>query len=135
MAVGKSAGLFGHQGEVSSLDRILYLDAAATIAGSTAGTSTVMSYIESLAGVAARGRSGVTAIVTGLLFLAALFVALDGLGAEGTVCDSVCLFDKGGFRPSASKIPWVWAGPLPFGRGSKSIFRYRSRSVTRSVSV
>ena len=133
MAVGKSAGLFGHQGEVSSLDRILYLDAAATIAGSTAGTSTVMSYIESLAGVAARGRSGVTAIVTGLLFLAALFVALDGLGAEGTVCDSVSLFDKGGFRPSPSKI--MWAGPLLFGRGSKSIFRYRSRSVTRSVSV
>jgi AGZA family xanthine/uracil permease-like MFS transporter len=43
--------------------------------GSLAGTSTVVSYIESAAGVAAGGRTGVTAIVTGLLFLAALFVA------------------------------------------------------------
>jgi AGZA family xanthine/uracil permease-like MFS transporter len=43
--------------------------------GSLTGTSTVVSYIESAAGVAAGGRSGVTAIVTGLLFVAALFVA------------------------------------------------------------
>jgi len=40
-----------------------------------AGTSTVVSYIESAAGVAVGGRTGVTAIVTGLLFAAALFVA------------------------------------------------------------
>ena len=40
-----------------------------------AGTSTVVSYVESSAGVAAGGRSGVTAAVTGLLFLVALFVA------------------------------------------------------------
>jgi AGZA family xanthine/uracil permease-like MFS transporter len=39
------------------------------------GTSTVVSYIESAAGVAAGGRTGVTAIVTGILFLVALFVA------------------------------------------------------------
>jgi AGZA family xanthine/uracil permease-like MFS transporter len=45
------------------------------MAGAVAGTSTVVSYIESSAGVAAGGRSGVTAIVTGLLFLVALFVA------------------------------------------------------------
>ena len=43
--------------------------------GSLTGTSTVVSYIESAAGVAAGGRTGVTAIVTGLLFVAALFVA------------------------------------------------------------
>jgi AGZA family xanthine/uracil permease-like MFS transporter len=57
------------------LNRILYSDAVATVAGSMAGTSTVVSYIESSAGVAAGGRSGVTAIMTGLLFAVALFVA------------------------------------------------------------
>ena len=57
------------------LNRILYSDALATLAGATAGTSTVVSYVESSAGVAAGGRSGVTAIVTGLLFVVALFVA------------------------------------------------------------
>ena len=47
----------------------------ATIAGSLAGTSTVTSYIESAAGVAAGGRTGLTAVVTGVLFLATLLVA------------------------------------------------------------
>ncbi len=57
------------------INRILLTDAPATIIGAFAGTSTVVSYIESAAGVAAGGRSGVTAIVTGLLFLVALFMA------------------------------------------------------------
>jgi AGZA family xanthine/uracil permease-like MFS transporter len=57
------------------VNRILISDATATIAGALSGTSTVVSYIESAAGVVAGGRTGVTAIVTGLLFLAALFVA------------------------------------------------------------
>jgi AGZA family xanthine/uracil permease-like MFS transporter len=57
------------------MDRILLTDSLATILGSLLGTSTVVSYIESAAGVAAGGRTGVTAIVTGLCFLAALWVA------------------------------------------------------------
>ncbi len=75
LAVGKKAGLFTRANDVPRLNRILYCDAIATLAGATAGTSTVVSYIESSAGVAAGGRSGVTAIVTGLLFAIALFVA------------------------------------------------------------
>ncbi len=75
LAVGKKAGLFTGAHDVPRLNRILYSDAIATIAGAATGTSTVVSYIESSAGVAAGGRSGVTAIVTGLLFAAALFVA------------------------------------------------------------
>jgi len=75
VAVGKRARLFDDQGRIPRLNRILTADALATTAGSLAGTSTVVNYIESAAGVAAGGRSGVTAIVTGLLFLAALFVA------------------------------------------------------------
>jgi AGZA family xanthine/uracil permease-like MFS transporter len=75
VAVGKKAGLFDKPGHIPRLNRILFADATATVIGSLAGTSTVVSYIESAAGVAAGGRTGVTAIVTGLLFLAALFVA------------------------------------------------------------
>jgi AGZA family xanthine/uracil permease-like MFS transporter len=75
LAVGKKAGLFTRAHDVPRLNRILYSDALATLAGATAGTSTVVSYVESSAGVAAGGRSGVTAIVTGLLFVVALFVA------------------------------------------------------------
>ncbi len=75
VAVGKRAKLFGDDGRIPRLNRILTADAVATTAGSLAGTSTVVNYIESAAGVAAGGRSGVTAITAGLLFLAALFVA------------------------------------------------------------
>ena len=75
VAVGKRAGLFGADGKIPRLNRILTADAIATTAGSILGTSTVVSYIESAAGVVAGGRSGVTAIVTGMLFVVALFVA------------------------------------------------------------
>ena len=75
LAVGKKAGLFDHAHQIPRVNRILLSDATATVVGSLTGTSTVVSYIESAAGVAAGGRSGVTAIVTGLLFVAALFVA------------------------------------------------------------
>jgi AGZA family xanthine/uracil permease-like MFS transporter len=75
VAVGKKAGLFDEENRIPRINRILFSDATATVAGSLAGTSTVVSYVESAAGVVAGGRSGVTSIVTGLLFLGALFVA------------------------------------------------------------
>ena len=75
VAVGKKAGLFDQMHRIPRMDRILFSDSCATIAGSLAGTSTVVSYIESAAGVVAGGRTGVTSIVTGILFFAALFVA------------------------------------------------------------
>jgi AGZA family xanthine/uracil permease-like MFS transporter len=75
LAVGKRAGLIDDAGQIPRINRILLSDSAATMFGSLAGTSTVVSYVESTAGVAAGGRTGVTAIVTGLLFLGALFLA------------------------------------------------------------
>jgi AGZA family xanthine/uracil permease-like MFS transporter len=75
VAVGKKANLFDKTHQIPRVNRILFSDAVATIVGSLTGTSTVVSYIESAAGVAAGGRTGVTAIVTGILFIAALFVA------------------------------------------------------------
>jgi AGZA family xanthine/uracil permease-like MFS transporter len=74
IGVTQKAGLIDRQGRIPRIDRILFTDATATVAGSLTGTSTVVSYIESAAGIAAGGRTGVTAIVVGLLFLAALFV-------------------------------------------------------------
>ncbi|HEY3836653.1 MAG TPA: NCS2 family permease [Bryobacteraceae bacterium] len=75
VAVGKKAGLFDRAHRIPRINRILFSDASATVVGSLAGTSTVVSYIESAAGVAAGGRSGVTAIVVGLLFLVAMVLA------------------------------------------------------------
>jgi len=75
VAVTKRAGLIAADHTIPRLNRILFADATSTVFGSLTGTSTVTSYVESTAGVAAGGRSGVTAIVTGLLFLGAIGAA------------------------------------------------------------
>jgi len=75
VAVTERAGLIAEDHTIPRLDKIFFADATATVVGALAGTSTVTSYIESSAGVAAGGRTGVTAIVTGLLFFLAIFVA------------------------------------------------------------
>lgn len=75
VAVSKKARLLDENQKIPRINQVLVCDAAATVAGAVAGTTTVVSYIESAAGVAAGGRTGVTSVVTGLLFLAALSMA------------------------------------------------------------
>src|SRR5579871_2954805 len=107
VAVGKQARLFDASNEIPSINRILFSDAMATVVGSMAGTSTVTSYIESAAGVAAGGRSGVTAITTGVLFLAALFVA-PVVGAIPSAATAPALIVVGSLMIAhASEIPWT----------------------------
>ncbi len=88
------------------LKHVLIADASATIAGAVAGTSTVVSYIESASGVVAGGRSGVTAIVTGLLFAVALFVA-PFVGAVPQAATAPALIVVGSLMMShVGEIPW-----------------------------
>ena len=75
VAVTKRAGLVSPDGTIPRLNRILLADSIAAMIGACVGTSTVTSYIESAAGVSAGGRTGLTSVVVGLLFLATLFVA------------------------------------------------------------
>jgi len=72
VAVTRKAGLMQPDGSIPRLNRMLYADSIASMIGALLGTSTVTSYVESAAGVEAGGRSGLTAVVTGLLFLVAL---------------------------------------------------------------
>ncbi len=106
VAVGKKANLFDQAHQIPRVNRILVSDATATIVGSLTGTSTVVSYIESAAGVAAGGRTGVTAIVTGALFVAALFVA-PVVGAIPPAATAPALIVVGSLMVSAvSEIGW-----------------------------
>jgi AGZA family xanthine/uracil permease-like MFS transporter len=75
VAVTKRAGLIAPDGSIPRLNRILITDSAAMLVGALAGTSPVTSYIESAAGVAVGGRTGLTAVVVGILFLCTLFFA------------------------------------------------------------
>ena len=73
IGVAKRAGLMGKDGHMPKMGRALIADSTAAMAGSLLGTSTTTSYIESAAGVSAGGRTGLTAIVVGIMFLLALF--------------------------------------------------------------
>ena len=70
--VGFRAGLFKEDGK--ELQKILEADATATVIGSLLGTSTTTSFIESASGVEEGGRTGLTAVATGLFFIATLFM-------------------------------------------------------------
>lgn len=67
--------LLDRNGNLPRLGRALMADSSATMAGAVLGTSTTTSYIESTAGIAAGGRTGLTAVVVAVLFLLALFCA------------------------------------------------------------
>ena len=74
VACSHEAGLIDSAGRIRKINRMLQADAIATVAGAMLGTSTTTTYIESGAGIAEGGRTGLASVVTGLLFLAALFV-------------------------------------------------------------
>jgi adenine/guanine/hypoxanthine permease len=74
IGVSKRAGLLDEKGNLPKVGRALMADAGAAMLGSCLGTSTVTSYIESAAGVEAGGRTGLTVVVTGCLFLLSLFL-------------------------------------------------------------
>ncbi|MHC4114852.1 MAG: NCS2 family permease [Planctomycetota bacterium] len=74
------AGMVDKDNRITGLDRLLAIDAVATMIGAILGTSTTTSYIESAAGIEQGGRSGLSSIVTGVLFLLALlFVPIVGI--------------------------------------------------------
>ncbi|ENP7459843.1 NCS2 family permease [Vibrio fluvialis] len=73
VGVATKAGLIGEDGKIPRLNRALLADSTATSVGALLGTSNTTSYVESVSGVAAGGRTGLTAVVVGILFLLALF--------------------------------------------------------------
>ena len=75
VGVSTQAGLVDKDGKIPRVKQALLADAVGTIAGAALGTSTVTSYVESTAGVAAGGRTGLTSLTTAVLFLLALFLS------------------------------------------------------------
>lgn len=69
------AGMLDEDGNLPSMDKALLADAVATSVGAALGTSTVTTFVESASGVAEGGRTGLTAVTTGILFVLAVFLA------------------------------------------------------------
>ena len=75
VGVADKAGLLDENGKLPRAGRVLMADAIGTTAGACLGTSTITSFVESSAGVAAGGRTGLTAFTTGALFLVSLVLS------------------------------------------------------------
>lgn len=69
------AGMLDENGKMPNMKEALLADAVGTVAGAVTGTSTVTTFVESASGVEAGGRTGLTSLTTGLLFLACTFIA------------------------------------------------------------
>lgn len=69
------AGMLDKDGKMPNMKQALLSDAVGTVAGSVTGTSTVTTFVESASGVEAGGRTGLTALTTGIMFLACIFIA------------------------------------------------------------
>jgi adenine/guanine/hypoxanthine permease len=102
----QESGLLDKDNRIPRVNRILFTDATAAVGGSLPGTTTVVSYIESDAEVAAGGRTGVTSVVTGLLFVVILFAA-PLMGAIPSAATAPALVVVGGLMMSAiAEIDW-----------------------------
>ena len=74
-SVANVSGKISRDGKIEDIDKAMMSDSVSTVAGALMGTSTVTTYVESAAGVKAGGRTGMTSLVIGVLFLLCLFFA------------------------------------------------------------
>ncbi len=75
IATTTQAGLVGKDGKIPNMGKALLADSTATVAGTFLGTSSTTSYVESVSGIAAGGRTGLVAVTVGVLFLLSMFFA------------------------------------------------------------
>jgi AGZA family xanthine/uracil permease-like MFS transporter len=107
IGVTQQAGLL-RDGKLPRAERVLVVDAAGTVAAAALGTSTIVTYIESAAGVSAGGRTGLTAVVAGVLFFVALlFSPLIGMIGNYLPITAPALIIVGAMMMSnATSIDW-----------------------------
>jgi AGZA family xanthine/uracil permease-like MFS transporter len=107
IGVTQQAGLM-RDGKLPRAERVLVVDAAGTVAAAALGTSTIVTYIESAAGVSAGGRTGLTAVVAGVLFFVALlFSPLIGMIGNYLPITAPALIIVGAMMMSnATHIDW-----------------------------
>jgi AGZA family xanthine/uracil permease-like MFS transporter len=106
VGVATRADLLSKDGRLPRLRRALLSDSSATVVGALSGTSSTTSYIESAAGVEAGGRTGLTAVICGLLFLACLFFAPLAQSVPAYATASALLFVACLMARSLADVDW-----------------------------
>jgi AGZA family xanthine/uracil permease-like MFS transporter len=105
-SVANVAGKVDSKGHVKDIDKALLADSAGTVAGALLGTTTVTSYVESGSGVKEGGRTGMTSIVIGILFLSMLFFSPLFLSIPKQIDAAVLIFVSILFLQNLKDIEW-----------------------------
>jgi AGZA family xanthine/uracil permease-like MFS transporter len=105
-SVANVAGKVDSKGHVEDIDKALLADSAGTVAGALLGTTTVTSYVESGSGVKEGGRTGMTSIVIGILFLSMLFFSPLFLSIPKQIDAAVLIFVSILFLQNLKDIEW-----------------------------
>ena len=96
----------GKDGKVQDINKAMLSDSVSTVAGAVMGTTTVTSYVESGAGVKAGGKTGMTSLVIGILFLACIFFAPLATSLPKQIDGAALLFVSVLFIRNITDIEW-----------------------------
>ena len=105
-SVANVAGKVGKDGKVQDINKAMLSDSVGTVAGAMMGTTTVTSYVESGAGVKAGGKTGMTSLIIGLLFLACIFFAPLATSLPKQIDGAALLFVSILFIRNITDIEW-----------------------------
>jgi len=105
-SVANVAGKVGKDGKIKDIHKAMMADSIGTVAGSLMGTTTVTSYVESAAGVKEGGRTGMTSVVIGVLFLACLFLSPLATSLPKEIDGAALLFVSVLFVRNITDIKW-----------------------------
>jgi len=105
-SVANVAGKVGKDGKIKDIHKAMMADSVGTVAGALMGTTTVTSYVESAAGVKEGGRTGMTSVVIGVLFLSCLFLSPLATSLPKEIDGAALLFVSVLFVRNITDIKW-----------------------------
>ena len=128
-SVANVAGKVDSKGKVKDIEKAMMADSVGTVAGALMGTTTVTSYVESGAGVKAGGRTGMTSLVIGLLFLACIFFAPLATSLPKQIDGAALVFVSVLFVRNITDIEWD-----DIGEAAPAILAMIAMPLTYSIS-
>ena len=128
-SVANVAGKVDKNGKVQDIEKAMMADSVGTVAGAMMGTTTVTSYVESGAGVKAGGKTGMTSLVIGLLFLACIFFAPLATSLPKQIDGAALLFVSVLFVRNITDIEWD-----DIGEAAPAILAMIAMPLTYSIS-
>jgi AGZA family xanthine/uracil permease-like MFS transporter len=128
-SVANVAGKVDSKGKVQDIDKAMMADSVGTVAGALMGTTTVTSYVESGAGVKAGGRTGMTSLTIGILFLACLFFAPLATSLPKEIDGAALLYVAVLFVRNITNIEWD-----DIGESAPAVLAMIAMPLTYSIS-